>query len=186
MKGRENHLVCDLLQVVTLIWMSQESQPPQKVANSTKDPVILPGMWFLMQPWSQLLHPCWALQPSPGTPTSLRCVWGRQEGQNLSHGVRADWIYMSSAHEKGECRTWHHPAWCTCLTQASRGDTRRIHQAFLLLGLALHSLHAEVLRGACSSPGIRSPIPASSAGSQPARCLGAGLLWAAWEPRQET
>lgn len=48
------------------------------------------------------------------------------------------------------------------------------------LALSLHSLHPEVLRGARSSPGIRSPSQLAQ------QCLGAGLSWAAWGPRQET
>lgn len=39
MEGRESHLVCDLLQMVTLIWISQECLGlPQKIDNSTRDP----------------------------------------------------------------------------------------------------------------------------------------------------
>lgn len=38
-EGRESHLVCDLLQMVTLIWMSQDSKTlPQKMGDSTGDP----------------------------------------------------------------------------------------------------------------------------------------------------
>lgn len=106
-----------------------------------------------MQPWSQLFHPCWALQPSPGIPTSLRCSWGRQEGQTFPVGSGLTGSASPSPPPelspwKGLMQDMASPWLVHALIQARRGDTRRLHQVFPFLGLACPFFALPTSRGA--------------------------------------
>lgn len=95
MKGIEGHLVCDPLRMVTLIWMSQESQTvglPQRTSNCTGDPWNAP---MDVIPHAALVTALSSLLGStafPRNPHLPQVLVGKTGGPDLSHGIRADWL----------------------------------------------------------------------------------------------
>lgn len=175
MEGREGSLICDPLQMVALIWISQVAKAltcPRGQFISLGISGMLSWAQCHIQPQSQLLCLYWGLQPSPGTlpPPPSTGREGRKGrvfrmGSRLDLGC-ADVNHCGRGAREANASTGPPPVLSPMeavsagdgitlagehlQSHASRGDTRGTHQVFLFLGLPFlcYWPHPEMFRGA--------------------------------------